>query len=107
MNSFIKDLVDKIPTKTGVYQFYDNENKILYVGKAKNLRSRVSSYFNKNSGKKTLVLAKKIADIKYILVESEIDALFLENNLIKNAQPKYNVMLKDGKTYPWLFGTKK
>jgi excinuclease ABC subunit C len=92
-----------LPELPGVYQYFDKEGKILYVGKAKNLRKRVSSYFNKDqqSGK-TRVLVKKIASIRHIVVNSETDALLLENNLIKEQQPRYNVMLKDDKTYPWI-----
>ncbi|MDT0553977.1 excinuclease ABC subunit UvrC [Urechidicola vernalis] len=92
-----------LPQKPGVYQYYDKDEKILYVGKAKNLKKRVSSYFNKNhdSGK-TRVLVKKIKSIKHIVVDTETDALLLENNLIKKYQPRYNVMLKDDKTYPWI-----
>lgn len=90
-----------LPDKPGVYQYYNGNNEIIYVGKAKNLKKRVSSYFNKvhNSGK-TNVLVKNIASMKYIVVETEEDALLLENNLIKEYQPRYNVLLKDGKTYP-------
>lgn len=92
-----------LPDSPGVYQFYDNEGKILYVGKAKNLKKRVSSYFTKthDSGK-TRVLVRKIEHIKHIVVPTESDALLLENNLIKEHQPRYNVLLKDDKTYPWL-----
>lgn len=92
-----------LPELPGVYQYFDKEGKILYVGKAKNLRKRVSSYFNKDqqSGK-TRVLVKKIASVRHIVVGSETDALLLENNLIKEHQPRYNVLLKDDKTYPWI-----
>ena len=92
-----------LPDKPGVYQFYDASDKILYVGKAKNLKKRVTSYFNKtlDSGK-TRVLVRQIVDIKYIVVDTELDALLLENNLIKKYQPKYNIQLKDDKTYPWI-----
>ena len=93
--------VDALPNKPGVYQYYNSEEELIYVGKAKDLKKRVSSYFNKihDSGK-TNVLVKNIAALKYIVVESEEDALLLENNLIKKHQPRYNVLLKDGKTYP-------
>lgn len=92
-----------LPEKSGVYQFYDKNDKIIYVGKAKNLKKRVSSYFNKNQENgKTRVLVKKIVDIKYLVVDTELDALLLENNLIKKYQPKYNIQLKDDKTYPWI-----
>ncbi|WP_027065762.1 excinuclease ABC subunit UvrC [Maribacter sp. Hel_I_7] len=92
-----------LPTGPGVYQFYDSNDSILYVGKAKNLKKRVSSYFNKNHEYgKTRVLVKKIRAIKHIVVPTESDALLLENNLIKELRPRYNVLLKDDKSYPWL-----
>lgn len=92
-----------LPNKPGVYQYFDKSGTIIYVGKAKDLKKRVSSYFNKNldSGK-TRVLVNQIVDIKYIVVETELDALLLENSLIKKYQPKYNIQLKDDKTYPWI-----
>ncbi len=100
----IQQLLKTVPENPGVYQYYDVEGKIIYVGKAKNLKKRVSSYFNKDQFEngKTKVLVKKITDIKFIIVETELDALLLENNLIKKYQPRYNVMLKDDKTYPWI-----
>ncbi|GGW25229.1 excinuclease ABC subunit UvrC [Arenibacter certesii] len=92
-----------LPGDPGVYQFYDAEEKILYVGKAKNLKKRVGSYFNKNhENGKTRVLVKKIKIIRHIVVPTESDALLLENNLIKKYRPRYNVLLKDDKTYPWI-----
>jgi excinuclease ABC subunit C len=92
-----------IPVSPGVYQYYDKEDKILYVGKAKNLKKRVASYFTKNhENAKTRILVKKIVSIKHIVVDTETDALLLENNLIKKYQPRYNIMLKDDKTYPWI-----
>ncbi len=92
-----------LPDKPGVYQYFDKNGTILYVGKAKNLKKRVSSYFKKNHEQaKTYLLVKKIADIQYIVVDSEMDALLLENNLIKKYLPKYNIQLKDDKTYPWI-----
>ncbi|MBQ4913152.1 excinuclease ABC subunit UvrC [Maribacter sp. MMG018] len=92
-----------LPNSPGVYQFYDKDGKILYVGKAKNLKKRVSSYFTKNHEYgKTKVLVKKINSIKHIVVPTETDALLLENNLIKEYRPRYNVLLKDDKSYPWL-----
>ncbi|GAA3558299.1 excinuclease ABC subunit UvrC [Snuella lapsa] len=92
-----------LPNAPGVYQYYDAEGTILYVGKAKNLKKRVSSYFTKvHENGKTRVLVKKIANIKHIVVDTETDALLLENNLIKKYQPRYNVMLKDDKSYPWI-----
>lgn len=92
-----------LPNKAGVYQYYDKSGTIIYVGKAKDLKKRVASYFNKklDSGK-TRVLVRQIEDIKYIVVDTELDALLLENNLIKKYQPKYNIQLKDDKTYPWI-----
>ncbi|AEA43564.1 excinuclease ABC subunit UvrC [Fluviicola taffensis] len=92
-----------LPEKPGVYQYFDKNGTILYVGKAKNLKKRVSSYFNKNHDHaKTQILVRKIADIQYIVVDTEMDALLLENNLIKKYLPKYNIQLKDDKTYPWI-----
>jgi excinuclease ABC subunit C len=92
-----------LPDKPGVYQFYDKDGKLLYVGKAKSLKKRVSSYFNKeNKGGRINLLVRKTAEIKHIVVGSEFDALLLENNMIKELQPRYNVMLKDDKTYPWI-----
>lgn len=92
-----------LPNTPGVYQYYDKDGRILYVGKAKDLKKRVSSYFTKNlDHHKTRVLVKKIATIKHIVVETETDALLLENNLIKKYQPRYNVLLKDDKSYPWI-----
>jgi len=99
----ILSLVKVLPNNPGVYQFYDDEGIIIYVGKAKDLKKRVSSYFNKISDSaKTRILVRKICDIKHIVVETETDALLLENNLIKKYQPRYNVLLKDDKTYPWI-----
>ncbi len=93
--------VNSLPNNPGVYQFYDSEGKILYVGKAKNLKKRVSSYFSKKHGYgKTRVMVKKVVTIKHIVVNTESDALLLENNLIKKHQPRYNVLLRDDKTYP-------
>lgn len=95
--------IQTLPDNPGVYQYYDKDDKILYVGKAKNLKKRVSSYFNKSHDNyKTSVLVKKIVSIKHIVVASESDALLLENNLIKKLQPRYNILLKDDKTYPWI-----
>jgi len=99
----IKQLVDLLPENPGVYQYFNAEGKIIYVGKAKNLRKRVSSYFNKDHDSyKTTVLVAKIADIRHIVVDTEEEALLLENSLIKKYQPRYNVLLKDDKTYPWI-----
>ncbi|HLW41283.1 MAG TPA: excinuclease ABC subunit UvrC [Flavobacterium sp.] len=103
VHSSIELQLKTLPESPGVYQYFDKENKILYVGKAKNLKKRVSSYFNKQHDTARLnVLVKKIAAIKHIVVETEMDALLLENSLIKNLQPRYNILLKDDKTYPWI-----
>jgi len=92
-----------LPEEAGVYQYFDKENKMLYVGKAKNLKKRVNSYFTKNhANRRTTVLVKQIQRIEHIVVPTEMDALLLENSLIKEHQPRYNVMLKDDKTYPWI-----
>ncbi len=95
--------IQTLPDNPGVYQYYDAADKILYVGKAKNLKKRVASYFNKvHDNAKTNVLVRKIVTIKHIVVATEADALLLENNLIKKLQPRYNINLKDDKTYPWI-----
>ncbi len=95
--------IQTLPDNPGVYQYYDKDGKILYVGKAKNLKKRVASYFNKiHDTAKTNVLVKKIVTIKHIVVPTETDALLLENNLIKTLQPRYNVLLRDDKSYPWI-----
>ncbi len=102
-SSSINVQISALPNNPGVYQFYDSEDKILYVGKAKNLRKRVASYFNKKQEYgKTRVLVKKIHSVKHIVVPTESDALLLENNLIKKLLPRYNVLLKDDKSYPWI-----
>jgi excinuclease ABC subunit C len=99
----IKKIITTIPGSAGIYQYYDKNRSLLYVGKAKNLKKRISSYFTKtHEHARIRVLVGKIQEIKCVLVTTEIDALLLENNLIKKHQPKYNVMLKDGKTYPWI-----
>ncbi|MDN5329135.1 MAG: excinuclease subunit [Bacteroidales bacterium] len=100
----IRTLLKTIPDSPGVYQFFDEKGEIIYIGKARNLKKRVSSYFNKDSGvsAKVWVMARKVADIRVIVVKTEMDALLLENNLIKEHQPRYNINLKDDKTYPWL-----
>ncbi|WP_298151506.1 excinuclease ABC subunit UvrC [Flavobacterium sp.] len=95
--------VQSLPDGPGVYQYYDKEGKLLYVGKAKNLKKRVSSYFNKvHDTAKTNVMVRKIVTIRHIVVASESDALLLENNLIKKNQPRFNVLMRDDKTYPWI-----
>ncbi len=100
---FIRTLVSSLPDQPGIYQYFDQSGKIIYVGKAKNLKKRVNSYFNKNQqNRKTELLVRNIADIKHMVVETEQDALLLENNLIKKYQPRYNIRLKDDKTYPWI-----
>jgi len=92
-----------MPSEPGVYQFFNKEDKIIYIGKAKNLKKRIASYFQKNIGsRKTKNLVKNIHEIKHIIVSSESDALLLENSLIKKYQPKYNILLRDDKTYPWI-----
>ena len=103
MSNALEIQIKSLPNSPGVYQYFDKNDVIIYVGKAKNLKKRVASYFNKNhENGKTRVLVKKIVSIKHIVVDTETDALLLENNLIKKYQPRYNVMLKDDKTYPWI-----
>lgn len=99
----LREKVNKLPDNPGVYQYFDESGVIIYIGKAKNLKNRVLSYLNKsNQSNKTRILVNKIADLKYIVVNSEQDALLLENNLIKKYKPRYNILLKDDKTYPWI-----
>lgn len=100
----LQPVIKTLPGKPGIYQYFDREGKILYVGKAKNLKKRVSSYFNKDAdiSGKLRVLVGKIAEIRHVVVDTELDALLLENNLIKKYQPRYNVLLKDDKTFPWI-----
>ncbi len=99
----IRNILKTLPSKPGVYQHLDDEGKVLYIGKAKNLKKRVASYFNKTPDSARLhMLVKKVRDIKTIITETEFDALILENNLIKEYQPRYNINLKDDKTYPWI-----
>ncbi|MFC2152814.1 excinuclease ABC subunit UvrC, partial [Bacteroidota bacterium] len=99
-----RSILSVLPDSPGVYQFFNSSNVIIYVGKAKNLKKRVSSYFTKDyyENNKVKVLVSKIDHIEYIVVQTETDALLLENNLIKKYNPRYNVMLKDDKTYPWI-----
>jgi excinuclease ABC subunit C len=103
-DTIITEITKKLPQKPGVYQFFDGQGTIIYVGKAKNLRKRVVSYFTRSDAHsyKHSALVSKISDIKYVLVENESDALLLENNLIKEYQPRYNILLKDDKTFPWI-----
>ena len=98
----LKPTVSALPDKPGVYQFIDASGTILYVGKARSLRKRVASYFTKNQSGKTLVMLSRAADLRHIVVDNESEALLLENSLIKKHQPRYNILLKDDKTYPWI-----
>lgn len=99
----MKNLIATLPGKPGIYQFFDESGKIIYIGKAKNLKKRVASYFSKNhESRKTELLVRRTADIRHMVVETEQDALLLENNLIKKYQPRYNIRLKDDKSYPWI-----
>ena len=103
MSDNSKLVLKTIPQSPGVYQFLNKDQKIIYVGKAKNLKKRVSSYFQKNlKSRKTINLVKNINSIEHVVVQSESDALLLENSLIKKNQPKYNILLRDDKTYPWI-----
>ncbi len=103
MSPYLKNIIDALPSDPGVYQYFNSAEEIIYIGKAKNLKKRVSSYFNKNQiSIKTSTLVKNIANIKYTVVDSEEEALLLENNLIKQYQPRYNILLKDDKTYPYI-----
>ncbi len=106
-NKYYKQLspvIKTLPNKPGIYQYFDKDGKIIYIGKAKSLKKRVASYFNKDtaSSGKLRLLVSKIASIQHIIVDTELDALLLENNLIKKYQPRYNVLLKDDKTFPWI-----
>ena len=100
----LKNVLKRIPQKAGVYQFSDENDVVIYVGKAKRLKARVSSYFSKqvHESAKTAILVKKVRSIKYFVVSSEYEALLLENNMIKKYRPRYNIMLKDDKTYPFI-----
>ncbi|NLB25469.1 MAG: excinuclease ABC subunit C [Bacteroidales bacterium] len=99
----LKEIISLLPEKPGIYQFFNSGNSIIYIGKAKNLKKRVSSYFGKkHDNNKTAMLVRNIADIKYLVVETEQDALLLENNLVRKYQPRYNIRLKDDKSYPWI-----
>ena len=104
MSDNSKLVLKTIPESPGVYQFLNKDQKIIYVGKAKNLKKRVSSYFQKNlKSRKTINLVKNINSIEHVVVQSESDALLLENSLIKKNQPKYNILLRDDKTYPYIY----
>ena len=99
----LKNEALKLPEEPGVYIFYNEKDTIIYIGKAKRLKNRVSSYFNKTPEQnKTKIMVRQIARMEHIVVESETDSLLLENNLIKKYQPRYNILLKDDKTYPWI-----
>ena len=101
ISEYLSGIVSNLPESPGCYQYLDDTGTIIYVGKAKNLKRRVSSYFNReHDNLKTSILVRHIRDIRYIVVNTEEDALLLENNLIKQWKPKYNILLKDGKTYP-------
>jgi excinuclease ABC subunit C len=103
LREYLKKQVSVLPEQPGIYQYFDNTGKIIYVGKAKNLKKRISSYFvGTSDSRKTAMLVRNIAEIKHLIVETEQDALLLENNLIKKYQPRYNIRLKDDKTYPWI-----
>src|SRR4051812_45056452 len=103
-NEKIKYIIATLPDSPGVYRYYNDESELIYVGKAKSLKKRVSSYFNKQSqyNRKTEKLVSEIRNIEFTLANNEFDALLLENNLIKQNQPKYNILLKDDKTFPFL-----
>ena len=106
-STHINTILQRLPEEPGVYQYFDASGKVIYVGKAKNLKRRVSSYFRKEQDRyKTTQLVRHIEDIKYVVVNSEQDAFLLENNLIKQYQPRYNILLKDGKSYPSICITK-
>ena len=100
----VREKIDLLPHQPGVYRYYDTAGTVIYVGKAKDLFNRVHQYFvpPERLNTKTRILVSKIADVQYSVVDSEADALLLENNLIKQYKPKYNILLKDSKTYPWI-----
>ena len=102
LSDLLKSKLAALPSKPGVYRYFDKDGELIYVGKAKNLKRRVSSYFNKEQTGKTRLLVSKIADLEYSIVDSESEALLLENTMIKQYKPRYNIMLKDDKTYPWI-----
>lgn len=104
LTNYIKDIISRLPDSPGIYKYFDKEGTLIYIGKAKKLKKRVSSYFNKthHDSRKTAMMVERIADIQFTLVDSEVDALLLENSLIKKFQPKFNINLKDDKTYPFI-----
>jgi excinuclease ABC subunit C len=104
MADVLREAILRLPDSPGVYRFYNSENELIYVGKAKSIKKRVSSYFNKNAGvnRKTLRLVSEIRNIEYTVADTEFDALLLENNFIKQNQPKFNILLKDDKTFPYI-----
>src|SRR6478736_4516097 len=104
MHDLLKEVVQRLPDSPGIYRYYNDIDELIYVGKAKNIKKRVTSYFNKNTGvnRKTLKLVSEIKKIEYTIANSEFDALLLENNFIKQNQPKYNILLKDDKTFPYI-----
>jgi len=100
---YLKSLISVLPHQPGIYQYFDKAGTIIYIGKAKDLKKRVASYFSKrHEHRKTALLVRNIVDIKHMVVASEQDALLLENNLIKKYQPRYNIQLKDDKSFPWI-----
>ena len=103
-NSYLKQIISSLPDAPGIYKYFDKEGTLIYIGKAKKLKKRVSSYFTKkhDDSRKTAMLVARIADIQFTLVDTETDALLLENALIKKFQPKFNINLKDDKTYPFI-----
>ena len=103
MSLTLAEQLKQLPESPGVYQYFNDKDVVLYVGKAKNIRKRVLSYFNRDVDSfKTKLLVSQIYNVQYTVVETELDALLLENSLIKTYQPKYNILLKDDKTYPWI-----
>lgn len=103
MDNNLRDKLENLPAKPGIYQFLSKTGKVLYVGKAKNLRSRVKSYFQSNiTSPKTIALVQKVTDFQLVVTDSEVEALMLENNLIKELKPRYNVNLRDDKSYPFI-----
>ncbi|RMG77477.1 MAG: excinuclease ABC subunit C, partial [Bacteroidetes bacterium] len=104
MTEHLKNQIEQLPSLPGIYKYFDNKGNIIYIGKAKDLKKRVSSYFTskQNESAKTKLLVKKIASVEYIVVNNEHEALLLENNLIKEHQPRFNIQLRDDKTFPWI-----